>query len=52
MRWLHMKIPALGNVSHEASRTADGRQELEKMLKIMENEVERSTGKLKHPSRN
>lgn len=49
-KWLRMKMPALGNTTPlEASRTAEGRRELEEMLKAAENEAERSGGKLKPP---
>ncbi|MDG7018873.1 MAG: SEC-C domain-containing protein [Nitrososphaerota archaeon] len=48
--WLRMKVPALGNMTpSEASKTAEGRRKLEELLKMAENEAERSGGKLKPP---
>ena len=49
-KWLRMKVPALGNMTpSEASKTAEGRRKLEELLKMAENEAERSGGKLKPP---
>lgn len=47
---MRTRLPALGNRTPlEASETAEGRRELEEMLKVAENEAERSDGKLKPP---
>lgn len=49
-KWMRTRLPALGNRTPlEASETAEGRRELEEMLKVAENEAERSDGKLKPP---
>jgi hypothetical protein len=49
-KWLGKKVAALGNLTPlEASRTSDGREKLEEMLKLAENDAERSDGKLKPP---
>lgn len=49
-KWLRRRLPALGNLTPvEASKTADGHRKLEEMLKLAENDMERSGGKLKPP---
>jgi hypothetical protein len=49
-KWLRSRLPALGNMTPlEASKTAEGRKKLEEMLRLGENEMERSNGKLKPP---
>lgn len=52
-KWMHTKVPALGNVTPvEASKTEDGRKKLEEILRVAENESERSGGTLKPPTAN